>query len=181
MLNSCLEEIQHFSVNSPRIKVHANVPFDENQVIVGVKNSYDLDAGPMTGRLTTQDLITFDQPSMPAELDDIDFGPVDSTLAADRGYSIRGDRQMRQRSAYNQVFTPLNDLKDPDDPKNELARAMDKIDLNKLPTYGPYDSGYEDDLCEDCRSVCQHSHAPEAHRGLHSTVDSEDVLFFLKL
>jgi hypothetical protein len=113
---------------------------------------------------------------MPAELDDISFGPVDSPLAIDRGYSIQGDRQLRQRSAYNQVFAPLNDLKDPDDPKNELARQLDKVDLNKLPTLGPYDSGYEDDLCEDCRGVGQHSCAGEsAHRGLRSGVDPEDV------
>jgi hypothetical protein len=126
----------------------------------------------MTGRLTTQDLITFDQPSLPAELDDINFGPVDSPLAIDRGYSLNGDRQLRQRSAYNQVFTPLNDLKDPDDPKNELARQMDKIDLNKLPTIGPYDSGFEDELCEDCRVVGRNS--LEARRGLHSEADLED-------
>lgn len=129
----------------------------------------------MAGHLSTQDLITFDQPGLPAELDDLDFGPIDSSLAADRGYSLRGDRQMRQRSAYNQVFTPLNDLKDPDDPKNELARQMDKIDLNRLPTLGPYDS-IEDDLCEDCRATCcQHSHASDAHRGLRSEADIDDV------
>jgi hypothetical protein len=131
----------------------------------------------MTGHLTTQDMISFDRPGLPAELDDISFGPVDNDLSYDRGYSIQGDRQLRQRSAFNQVFAPLNDIKDPDDPKNELARQMDKIDLNKLPTLGPYDSGFEDELCEECRCAGQHSCAAEsAHRGLRSGVDSEDVI-----
>lgn len=129
----------------------------------------------MSGRLTTQDLITFDRPSFPAELDDFELGPVNDPLAADRGYSLHGDRQLRQRSAYNQVFTPLNDLKDSDDPKDELAKQLDKIDLKRLPALGPYDSAHNDDLCEECRAAyCQHT--PET-RGLKSSTDSDDVCF----
>jgi hypothetical protein len=132
----------------------------------------------MSNHLTTQDLITFDQPSLPAELDDINFGPVEDPLSLDRGYGIRGDRQIRQRSSYNPVFTPLNDLKDPDDPKNELARQLDKIDLNKIPGGMGYDSGYDDELCDECRGAGRA--AEGAHRGLRSEADSEDVSFVLE-
>jgi hypothetical protein len=122
----------------------------------------------MNGHITTQDMISFDKPSMPAELDDINFGPVDSPLALDRGYSLHGDRHMHQRSSYNPVFSPLNDIKDPDDPKSEMARQLDRIELNKLQTGGTMDSGYEDDLCEDCRHF-NHDH------GKKTIVEMEDV------
>ena len=52
---------------------------------------------------------------MPPELDDINFGPVDSPLAVSRGYSLRGDRERHQRSSFEgNGPPPLNDLKTPD-------------------------------------------------------------------
>lgn len=113
-----VEEIRHFSVHSPRYgKKLADTPFDENRVFPQRRASTpQLPSPPMAGRpVTTQELISIDRPSMPPELDDINFGPVDSPLAADRGYSLRGDRERHQRSSFEGIGPPpINDLKAPD-------------------------------------------------------------------
>ncbi|KAI6243862.1 hypothetical protein M3Y99_00051500 [Aphelenchoides fujianensis] len=168
------EEIHHFSVSSPRVKVHANVPFDDHRFFPSVGRLTSPDQGPMSNRLTTQELISIEQPALPPELDDLNFGPVDSPLAMDRGYTLRGDSQMHQRSAYDPpLFAPLNDLKDPDDPKQELARQFDRIDLNRVKT-----SAYDDELCEDCQAALCHDHDHAAHesavRQTRSLADQED-------
>ncbi|KAI6173873.1 hypothetical protein M3Y98_01129300 [Aphelenchoides besseyi] len=177
------EEIRHFSINSPRVKVHANIPFDDHRHFPGATSLLSPDHRPMSGPLTTQELISFDRPALPPELDDLNFGPVDSPLAVQRGYALRGDTQMHQRSTFDPpLFAPLNDLKDPDDPKQELARHLDRIDLNQLKSVA-----YDDELCSECQAELCHAHDPSAHdaavnrtKSLVEQQDSDRLRFKLR-
>ncbi|CAD5229358.1 unnamed protein product [Bursaphelenchus okinawaensis] len=151
-------EIRHFSVNSPKIsKVLAGIPFDENKVFP------DLDKAESMDGLNMQELISFDRPALPVDLDDIAFPQTDNDHG---GYPADP----------KPVFSPLNDLKSPDDDRKQFAKELDHLseNLSKLKSANELAEQFKtsqlekefgaDDLCDDCiRSLTRHGQRPHRH------------------
>ncbi|CAD5234439.1 unnamed protein product [Bursaphelenchus xylophilus] len=161
-------EVRHFAVNSPKLdRAAVSVPFDENRI-------FDLPKSDSMDGLNMQELISFDRPAFPVDLDDIQFPrtDVDSSYPADP----------------KPVFSPLNDLKSPDDERKQFAKELDHLseNLSKLKSANELAQQFKqseiekefgaEDLCEDCiRSLTRHGQRPHQHGGA-SRMDGESEI-----